>query len=192
MLAKDERKAQRDVLSTSRISLVPLAPEHAPELHPLVNDWDVARMLAVVPWPITVDEVEAHARNHAEGRSEADEFAILRGGAAIGVCSAKRPGSGDVPRVMPRLGYWLGRQYWGQGYMTEAISALIAFAFESHPQDRLGAGVFTDNPASRRVLEKCGLRRVGRYSLHCRSRDAAVEVEDMQLTRADWAAGAGR
>ena len=149
-------------------------------------------MLAVVPWPLSFDDVEAHARDHAEGRTGADEFAILRDGAPIGVCSAKRPGSGSPPRIMPRLGYWIGRPYWGQGYATEAISALIAFAFETHPQDRLGAGVFTDNPASRRVLEKCGLRQVGSYSLHCRSRDAAVEVEDMQLTRADWAAGARR
>ncbi len=189
MLAKDERKVQRDVLSTTRISLVPLAPEHAPELHPLINDWEVARMLAVVPWPITIDEVEAHARNHAEERSEADEFAILRDGAAIGVGSVKRPGTSNPPRKMPRLGYWLGRPYWGRGYMTEAISALIAFAFGRYPSDRLGAGVFADNLASRRVLEKCGLRRVGSYSLHCRSRDAEIETEDMQLIRADWERG---
>jgi RimJ/RimL family protein N-acetyltransferase len=186
MSAMQERRADEAVLRTPRLALAPLLPVHAPKLYPLINDWEVVRMLAVVPWPVTLADVEGHAREHAEGKTGADDFAIFLDGVPIGVCGAKRPGSGDPPRVMPRLGYWMGRPYWGCGYATEAISALIAFAFDRHPQDRLGAGVFVDNTASRRVLEKCGLRSVGSYALHCRARDAEIETIDMQLTRADW------
>jgi len=186
MLAKGETRAERDVLSTARLSLVPLSPRHASALHALMNDWEVVRMLAVVPWPLPFAEVESFARAHAEGRTVSDEFAILLDRAPIGVGAVKRPGEGNPPRKMPRLGYWIGRPHWGQGYATEAISALIAYAFETFPNDRLGAGVFADNPASRRVQEKCGLRKVGHYALHCRSRGEEVETDDMQLTRADW------
>jgi RimJ/RimL family protein N-acetyltransferase len=186
MNAVEDLKAEEAVLRTPRLVLAPLSPAHAPRLRRLIDDWDVVRMLAVVPWPITLGDVEAHARAHAEGQSEADEFAIVLDGAPIGVGSVKRPGSGDPPREMPRLGYWLGRPYWGQGYMTEAVSALTAYAFDRYPSDRLGAGAFEDNPASRRVLEKCGLRCTGSYKLHSRARDTEVETFDMQLTRAAW------
>jgi RimJ/RimL family protein N-acetyltransferase len=89
---------------------------------------------------------------------------------------------------MPRLGYWIGRSHWGRGYATEAVAALADYAFRTYPQDRIGAGVFEDNPASRRVLEKLGFSRAGGHMLQCRAREEAVAVEDMQTTRARWLA----
>jgi RimJ/RimL family protein N-acetyltransferase len=189
MLARNEAQ-EAIVLRTRRLVLEPLAPPHAPGLAPLLDDWEVVRMLAIVPWPLPAGAVAEHARAHAEGRSEADEFAILRNGAPIGVAALKRPGTGDPPRKMPRLGYWLGRPHWGRGYATEALAALVAYAFAHYPAERIGAGVFTDNPASRRVLEKLGFVRVGGYPFACRARAAMVDIDDMNLTRAAWAAGA--
>jgi len=184
MLAK--RDEGTDALRTPRLALMPFAPHHAPALHPLMDDWEVVRMLAMVPWPLSLEDVAAYAREHSEGRTGSDEFAILLGGEPIGVCSVKRPGSSDPPRVMPRLGYWIGRPFWAQGYATEAIAALVAFAFQRHPQDRIGAGVFVDNPASRRMLEKHGFAEAGRYPVACRARGEEVETLDMILSRAAW------
>ena len=155
MLAKRDEE-MTGTLKTRRLALVPLAPAHAPLLHPLMDDWDVVRMLAVVPWPLTLGDVEDHARRQLQPDRESDEFAIFAGEALIGACGVKRPGSGDPPRVMPRLSYWLGRRYWGRGYATETLAALVDFAFERHPQERVGAGVFHDNPASRRDAGKAG------------------------------------
>jgi len=173
-------------LRTGRLRLSPLMPRHAPALFPLLNDWEVVRMLAVVPWPLSLADVEAHAEKHTKPNAESMEFAIVRDDVAIGVCGIKRPDSGDPPRRMPRLGYWLGRPYWNRGYATEAIGALVDYAFRSFPHDVVGAGVFRDNAASRRLLERLGFEERGSYDLDCRSRGALVPTSDMQLTRAAW------
>jgi ribosomal-protein-alanine N-acetyltransferase len=59
------------------------------------------------------------------------------------------------------LGYWLGRRFWNQGIMTQAVKTVIAFAFETLKLHRLDVSHFEPNDASRRVIEKCWFRREG-------------------------------
>lgn len=59
------------------------------------------------------------------------------------------------------LGYWVGAPHAGKGYMTEALHAVIRFAFRHLNLHRLEAACLTDNPASQRVLEKTGFTREG-------------------------------
>lgn len=56
------------------------------------------------------------------------------------------------------LGYRLKRTAWGKGYATEGARALIAKAFSEWGIDRIVATTLVGNSASRRVMEKCGLR----------------------------------
>lgn len=60
------------------------------------------------------------------------------------------------------LGYILRRDRWGRGFGTEAASLVIDFAFERLAMHRVWAVCDPDNPASKRVLEKCGMRCEGR------------------------------
>jgi RimJ/RimL family protein N-acetyltransferase len=137
--------------------------------------------------------VQDFAERQERSGSGNDAFAILLAGAPIGVCSAKHPGTGDPPRRMPRLGYWIGRPYWGRGYATEAIGALTAHSFAAFPDaDVIGAGVFADNPASRRVLEKLGFHNAGGKETFSKSRGVSVPTTDMRLTRAGWVQSAKR
>lgn len=46
--------------------------------------------------------------------------------------------------------------YWGNGYMTEAVRAVIDYLFKQVGLDFIACGYFTDNPQSKRVQEKCG------------------------------------
>ena len=59
------------------------------------------------------------------------------------------------------LGYWLGREYWGRGLATQAVSQACRWAFDSAGARRISAHVFSWNPASARVLEKTGFQREG-------------------------------
>lgn len=59
------------------------------------------------------------------------------------------------------FGYWLGEPYWGRGIMTAAVRATSAYALSRFGLVRLEARVFAWNPASMRVLEKCGFVREG-------------------------------
>ena len=57
-----------------------------------------------------------------------------------------------------RLGYRLRRDAWGRGYATEGSRALIEEAFQHWEIERIVARTLVGNAASRRVMEKCGLR----------------------------------
>jgi RimJ/RimL family protein N-acetyltransferase len=67
------------------------------------------------------------------------------------------------------MGYALARAYWGKGYMTEAVTALIAWALKQDDIHRVWAVCDVENGASARVMEKAGMRREGilrRWSIH--------------------------
>jgi RimJ/RimL family protein N-acetyltransferase len=65
----------------------------------------------------------------------------------------------DVYRGTAEIGYWLAEPFWGRGIITAAVQALVPVAFEHFGIIRLQAGIFESNPASMRVLEKCGFTR---------------------------------
>jgi len=81
------------------------------------------------------------------------------------------------------FGYWLGKPFWGQGFATEAVSRLIAFAFMELELGSLIAGYFHDNPASGHVLEKLGCVPNGTGQRDCLSRGHAVYCHNVVLTR---------
>ena len=68
----------------------------------------------------------------------------------------------DVFRLSAEIGYWLGRNYWGKGIATAALSTLTDRVFATTDIVRLYAGVFAWNAASARVLEKSGYVFEGR------------------------------
>lgn len=65
----------------------------------------------------------------------------------------------DVKRRSAEIGYWLSESLWGKGIVTDAVGSLVPVAFERYDIVRLQTGIFSNNPASMRVLEKCGFIR---------------------------------
>lgn len=59
------------------------------------------------------------------------------------------------------LGYWIGRPFWGSGYMSEALQAVIEYAFDAMHADAVWGAYYRENARSGRVMEKCGMRKVG-------------------------------
>lgn len=69
--------------------------------------------------------------------------------------------SWERPHSRAEIGYTLSRQYWGQGYMTEAVKAVIAFGFHVMMLNRIQATCMVDNLASARVMQKVGMQYEG-------------------------------
>jgi len=63
------------------------------------------------------------------------------------------------------IGYWIARPYWNKGYCTEALRAMINYCFNTLGAPTLWSDFFVDNPASGRVMEKCGFRDTGELNL---------------------------
>lgn len=59
------------------------------------------------------------------------------------------------------LGYWIGKPFWNQGYCTDALRAMIDYCFNIKGFVTLWADHFVDNPASGKVMEKCGFTDTG-------------------------------
>lgn len=70
---------------------------------------------------------------------------------------------GDVPNFAHdgELGYWLGQRHWGQGIMTAAVAAFVAWAAAAHGLERFTARVYAGNEPSVRVLRRCGFAQEG-------------------------------
>ncbi len=65
------------------------------------------------------------------------------------------------PTQSGTLGYWIGEEYARRGYMTEAINAIVQYAFMDLDLSRIESACLADNKPSRGVLEKCGFKYEG-------------------------------
>jgi 8-oxo-dGTP diphosphatase len=151
------------VLTTERLVLRPLTPDDAEQLHRLLNDWEVCRMLQTVPFP--------YPRVLAD-QWIADQVAKRQDGAAYHFAITRRETGRDLLvgavglKLMPgqrraTLGYWVGRRFWGQGLAREAAGRVLRWALANLDLDSVEAVVATDNRASARVLVAAGFREVG-------------------------------
>ena len=86
----------------------------------------------------------------------------------------------------PEVGYWLGAPYWGRGFATEAVRAVIDHAFGELQHETLQAGARVSNPASRRVLEKCAFQWTGVRLTRIRAINSAAPVDRFRLDRWLW------
>ncbi|MEY4879071.1 MAG: hypothetical protein RJB62_540 [Pseudomonadota bacterium] len=174
------------LLETERLLLRPPLAADIGRLVALLNDFDVSKNLAVVPFPYTQDDgcafVVKAARERLRG--EAFVFAMVAKADAgfLGICSVH-------PAKDFMLGYWLGKPHWGRGYATEAAARVAGFAFAELKAERLTATWHHDNPASGRVLEKLGCRPDGGENSASLSRGTEVFCHKVLLTRADFERG---
>lgn len=143
-------------IRSERLFLRPAWPEDWAELHALIDDEAVVRNLARLPWPYGPEDAKSFAALAQAGRHP-HFFITLPGGHGsrlVGCVGLARYGDET------ELGYWIGRRHWGQGYATEAVRAVLAFA-RSLGHRRVVATPFADNAASARVLAKAGFRSTG-------------------------------
>ena len=167
-----------DSMTTERLVLRHIAPSDVAVVLSLAGNWDVARMLADMPFPLTADLARAWTHSAAADRSHA----ITLGGRMIGSLSVCPIDQED--RTMPaELGFWLGKPWWGQGYAREAAGAAIARHLTDRTGETVSSGHFTDNPASGRVLQALGFAATGSAQQWCMARHETVSAISYVLPR---------
>jgi RimJ/RimL family protein N-acetyltransferase len=175
------REGSTPVLETERLVLRAPRLEDAKAVVTLASDRRVAENTARIPHPYRQADADEWITGVAAGACK-ETFLITLDGAPIGACGLDMR---DAPT--PELGYWLGAQYWGQGFATEAARALIDYAFEHLEHKALQAGARVSNPASRRVLEKCGFQWTGVGLYRIRAMNSSVPCDRFRLDRGIWA-----
>ena len=179
VFSRIERERDGAVLRTARLVL--RAPQRADvkAFAGLANDRRIAANTARLPHPYGIDDAEQFVAGVDRRDGEA-AFAVTLDDTLIGACGVDQRDDG------PEIGYWLGVPYWGRGYATEAVRALIDHAFGELGHEVLQAGARVSNPASRRVLQKCGFQWTGVRLSRIRAINSAAPTDRFRLDRRLW------
>lgn len=148
-------------IESERLILSLVTPSDLPDLYSINTDDAVTRYLPYESWKSFADAeawLGRHDKRHRERESYQCAIRLRDSGRTIGNCLVFRF---DTTAACAEVGYLLGREYWGQGYMQEALRLWIAFAFNRLGLRRLEAEIDARNDASARVLERCGFEREG-------------------------------
>jgi RimJ/RimL family protein N-acetyltransferase len=174
------REACIPVLETERLTLRAPCLEDAKAIAALANDRRIAENTRRIPHPYTRADAEAFINWSCKPGGEM-ALMIMRDGTLIGGC-----GLGLLDGPAPEIGYWLGVPHWGKGYATEAVRALIDYAFTELNHTALQAGARVTNPASRRILEKCGFQWTGVGLCRIRAIASSAPIDLFRLDRGLW------
>jgi RimJ/RimL family protein N-acetyltransferase len=170
------------VLETKRLAMRAPRLKDAKTVATLANDRRIAENVARIPHPYKVSDAESFISGANKARGEAVFLITLRDETVIGASSIMSHENA------PELGYWLGVPHWGKGYATEALHAVIDYAFTDLNHESLQAGARVTNPASRRVLEKCGFQWTGVGLYRIRAINSSAPIDRFRLERGIWSA----
>ena len=144
------------ILDAERLILRPWTEDDAEDLFEYAKDPDVG---PIAGWPLHKD-VEESLDVIKNVLAVEECYAICEKGSdrAIGAISLKLNGHTDMTERDDEceLGYWLGKPYWGRGYMPEAAIEILRHGFEDLGMTTIWCGYYDGNSKSRRVQEKVG------------------------------------
>lgn len=167
---------KQPIIETDRLLLRPFDLADAATVQRLCGDHAVAAT-TLLPYPYPEGLAEIWIASLSEGieRGDAAGFAVtlarekrLIGGVRLQI---------DPVHVRGELGFWIARSCWGRGYATEAVRAVIEYEFSVLGLHRIYAMHFSRNPASGRVMEKCGMVHEGRLREHVRKWGVYEDVD---------------
>jgi RimJ/RimL family protein N-acetyltransferase len=159
-LLKNTMKTQ-PTLHTERLILRPMTLADAPRIKELAGAREIAETTANIPHPYEDGMAEEFISTHEEGflKKTLAVFAIVlrETDELIGAIGL---------RIIPEhenaeMGYWLGKDYWNRGYVTEAAREVVRFGFKELNLHRIHAHYFSRNIASGKIMQKIGMKHEG-------------------------------
>lgn len=146
------------MLKTKRLILRAWCESDADNLFKYAKDPEVGYPAG---WPKhqSVEESRDIIEKHLNGR-ECYAICLKEDNKAIGAIELKLNGSTDLTDQDNEceLGYWIGKEFWGKGYVPEAANELIRYGFEDLSMEKIWCGYYDGNEKSKRVQEKCGFK----------------------------------
>lgn len=175
-------------IDTPRLRLRPLRPDDAPTVYAMHADPVTLRYWSTPPWddPKLADELIAR---DLKGMAEGDYIRLglqrRSDDRLIGLCTLF---AFYLPSRRCEIGYVLSRDCWGQGWMHEALVALLDHGFSALDLNRVEADIDPRNDGSRRTLQRLGFQPEGllreRWIVSGETSDTAL----YGLLRRDWLA----
>lgn len=169
-------------LITERLRLRELCEDDIPKIVEYANNPKIAEMTLNIPYPYQEKDAKWWIDVAKKGFANSDHFIFaicpkstntFIGGIGLEI---------DKPPKSAELGFWIGEPFWNQGYMTEAVLKVLSFGFEERDLNEIRATHFINNPASGRVMQKCGMTKEGEFKEHVKKGDEYKSVVKYSLT----------
>lgn len=176
------------VIETSRLRLRAFSLSDASEVQRMAGSFKVAQMTATIPHPYPDGAAESWIGNHASQflQKEGVTWALedrssgkLIGCIGFGISKANQ---------RAEVGYWIGEEFWGKGYCTEAVIAGMDFCFNYFALNKITSRHLSHNPASGKVMMKVGMTQEGYLKQDMLRYDEFHDVVVFGLLRSDWKA----
>lgn len=177
----------RPILETANLLLRPYTLNDAPTVARLAGRREIADTTISIPHPYPEERARDWISRQCEARSHGREF-VFAVVTKPGMQLVGSIGLRDVDQEhgQAEMGFWIGVEYWGRGYATEAAQAVLRFGFETLGLNRIFAHHMLRNPASGRVLEKIGMRKEGVLRERVRKWGVFEDVALLAILRKEW------
>lgn len=148
-------------METRRILLRPWWDEDAETLFKYASDPEVGPRAGWPPHKCVEESLEVIRTFFHNDHTWAIELKAT--GEAIGCIGYLPQGQSNIKigEKEAEVGYWVARPFWNQGICTEALRLMTDYCFHEKGFKKLWGDYFVDNPASGRVMEKCGFYDTG-------------------------------
>ncbi|HTI47322.1 MAG TPA: GNAT family protein [Casimicrobiaceae bacterium] len=172
-------------LRTARLELRPLREADVPRLFEIHSDPNAMRYWDAPLWHSDERGRAMVARDRALATREYLRLGIeLAGlGELIGTCALWRI---DTQSRRAEIGYMLGPRWWGEGYMHEALCALLDYGFTELDLNRVEADTDPRNERSTRLLERLSFSREGLFRERCIVDGEVSDAAMYGLLRREW------
>lgn len=166
------------------ITLRTLTVDDIDRLATIANDKRIADTLRdIFPHPYHRSDAEGYI-SFVMTQDPAMNLGICLDDELVGICGGNA--LGDVHRFTAEVGYWLGVDYWGLGIASTAVSLLIKHYFNNTSFVRLQANVYSNNPASERVLINNGFVNEGLMRKYVYKNGEFLDTPLYALLKEDW------
>ena len=175
-------------IETERTLIRIVGPDDLPDLLEINSSDEVTRYVPYKTWVTAADShawLERMERLQAGGDTLQLVIALRDTGQVIGACLLF---AFDAASSRAEIGYVLGRQYWGRGYMHEAIGAVMRFVFERLGLRRLEATIDPRNAASLKLVQRLGFASEGLRRQRVLMKGTLVDQSLFGCLREDWLA----
>lgn len=172
-----------------KINLRPITKDDAASIYKYARNRSISRY-TFLPHPYTRKDADEWVITSTERNASGIDFnmgiELPASGEIIGMISLNNI---DVINRNAELGYWLGKPFWGKGYVSEAIELLVNHSFRRFKLNRIYARVMRPNTVSAHLLEKCGFTYEGTLRKNIKRNGRYLDELRYGLLLEDWRRG---
>ncbi|MGV8151492.1 MAG: GNAT family N-acetyltransferase [Candidatus Nanoarchaeia archaeon] len=178
-------------LTTKRLVLRDIKVGDEISIRENINNLDISKWLLVVPYPYTKKDAIWWVNHCIENQKKKPRpsyelgIAIKPNNEIVGGIGLSKV---DLYQGKATLGYWIGEDYWGNGYMYEAAKKIIEFGFNKLKLRRINVEAFAGNVPSNNLIKKLGFTYEGtiRKALRCKANDDIHDGHFYGMLKSEW------